>query len=128
MAANAERQVDEAQHDREHAQGIMKRLFGVGKSKEPAPTLTDASDRCGARASAMEAKIAALDKQLMECKQQMAKAPPAQKARIRQRAAQILKQRKMCAPFARTLPSSTSTVVCRAVLVCARNALAAVPV
>mmetsp|Transcript_20273 Transcript_20273/g.47387 ORF Transcript_20273/g.47387 Transcript_20273/m.47387 type:complete len:222 (-) Transcript_20273:91-756(-) len=73
----------------------MRRLFG-GAKKTPGPTLADATDKVNARGTALDEKIKQLEKQLNEHKQQMAKMRdgPA-KNRIKQRALQVLKQKRM---------------------------------
>eukprot|EP00960_Hanusia_phi_P009068 261555-Hanusia_phi.AAC.1 len=75
----------------------MRRLFG-GK-KEPAPpppSLTDATDTVSKRTGVLEEKIRGLDKQLLTLKTQIkATRPGPAQNRIKQRAMQILKQKRM---------------------------------
>lgn len=74
----------------------MKRLFGGKKEVKEAPSLTDATDTTNKRAGVLEGKIKALDKQLVDLKGQIkaARPGPAQN-RIKQRAMQVLKQKRM---------------------------------
>mmetsp|Transcript_24193 Transcript_24193/g.48943 ORF Transcript_24193/g.48943 Transcript_24193/m.48943 type:complete len:225 (+) Transcript_24193:144-818(+) len=74
----------------------MKRLFG-GKTEKPvAPTLSEATDTANKRGGVLDEKIRALDKQLLDFKNQLksTRPGPAQN-RIKQRALQILKQKRM---------------------------------
>jgi charged multivesicular body protein 5 len=75
----------------------MKRIFG-GK-KEPAPpppSLTDATETVNKRASVLDEKIRALDKQLVDFKNQIkATRPGPAQERVKQRAMQVLKQKRM---------------------------------
>jgi charged multivesicular body protein 5 len=75
----------------------MRRIFG-GKQKPeaPKPTLAEATDSAGKRDQVLAGKIKELDKQLAEFKVQLktTRAGPAQN-RIKQRAMQVLKQKRM---------------------------------
>lgn len=51
----------------------MNRLFGSGKPKAPAPTLTDAIASTDARGESVEKKISKLDAELLKYKTQMDK-------------------------------------------------------
>mmetsp|Transcript_3272 Transcript_3272/g.7838 ORF Transcript_3272/g.7838 Transcript_3272/m.7838 type:complete len:220 (-) Transcript_3272:59-718(-) len=74
----------------------MKRMFGGKKEEKPAPSLHEATDTTVKRTGVLEDKIKALDKQLVELKGQIkaARPGPAQN-RIKQRAMQVLKQKRM---------------------------------
>ena len=75
----------------------MRRIFGGQKKPEaPKPTLAEAADSAGKRDQVLGAKIKELDKQLAEFKVQLktARPGPAQN-RIKQRAMQVLKQKRM---------------------------------
>lgn len=48
-------------------------MFGKGKSKEPAPNLTDCIAGVDSRAESIEKKIARLDSELVKYKDQMKK-------------------------------------------------------
>mmetsp|Transcript_10787 Transcript_10787/g.26422 ORF Transcript_10787/g.26422 Transcript_10787/m.26422 type:complete len:222 (-) Transcript_10787:311-976(-) len=74
----------------------MKRLFGGKKEVKEAPSLTDATDTTNKRTGVLEDKIRALDKQLIELKGQIkASRPGPAQNRIKQRALQVLKQKRM---------------------------------
>ena len=51
----------------------MNRLFGSGKPKAPAPTLSDAIASADARGESVEKKISKLDAELLKFKTQMSK-------------------------------------------------------
>mmetsp|Transcript_50376 Transcript_50376/g.118529 ORF Transcript_50376/g.118529 Transcript_50376/m.118529 type:complete len:224 (-) Transcript_50376:96-767(-) len=74
----------------------MKRLFGGKKEAPPAPTLGEATETANKRGAVLDEKIKALDKQLLDFKNQLksTRAGPAQN-RIKQRALQVLKQKRM---------------------------------
>lgn len=74
----------------------MNRLFGKGKPKQPAPTLTDAISSTDSRADSIETKISKLDKELVKYKEQLKKTrnPSAQRM-LKQRAMRVLKQKRM---------------------------------
>ena len=75
----------------------MKRFFGGKKeAPPPPPSLGDATDTVNKRVGVLDDKIKALDKQLVDFKNQLkaTRAGPAQ-ARIKQRAMQVLKQKRM---------------------------------
>ncbi|CCW68836.1 unnamed protein product [Phytomonas sp. Hart1] len=71
----------------------MNRLFGK-KSKEPKPTLEDVSSRIGARSDAVDARLAKLDGELMKLKQQIQNSSGMAQQRFKQRAVQILQQKR----------------------------------
>ncbi|CCW64753.1 unnamed protein product [Phytomonas sp. EM1] len=71
----------------------MNRLFGK-KSKEPKPTLEDASSRIGARSEAVDSRLAKLDAELMKLKQQIQHSSGMTQQRLKQRAVQILQQKR----------------------------------
>ncbi len=74
----------------------MKRLFGGKKEVKEGPTLVEATDTTNKRAGVLEEKIRALDKQLVELKGQIkASRPGPAQVRIKQRAMQVLKQKRM---------------------------------
>jgi len=74
----------------------MKRLFGGKKEVKEAPSLAEATDTTTKRTGVLEDKIKALDKQLVELKGQIkaARPGPAQ-TRIKTRAMQVLKQKRL---------------------------------
>jgi charged multivesicular body protein 5 len=51
----------------------MRRMFGAGKPKEPAPNLGDAIANIDARGETIDKKIAKLDADLVKLKDQLAK-------------------------------------------------------
>ena len=71
-------------------------MFGGKKPEAPKPTLADATDSAAKREQVLGAKIKDLDKQLAEFKVQLktTRPGPAQN-RIKQRAMQVLKQKRM---------------------------------
>lgn len=75
----------------------MKRFFGGKKEPPPPPpSLTDASETVNKRAGVLDDKIKLLDKQLVDFKNQIkATRPGPAQARIKQRAMQVLKQKRM---------------------------------
>eukprot|EP00992_Anisonema_acinus_P004784 TRINITY_DN16446_c0_g1_i1.p1 TRINITY_DN16446_c0_g1~~TRINITY_DN16446_c0_g1_i1.p1 ORF type:complete len:232 (-),score=67.51 TRINITY_DN16446_c0_g1_i1:125-766(-) len=74
----------------------MKHIFGSSKPKTPAPTLEDSSSILEKRGDVLDAKIAKLDKELLEYKQKMAKQRPGPALNLlKQKAMQVLKQKKM---------------------------------
>ena len=75
----------------------MRRMFGGGKKPEaPKPTVAEATDSANKRDQLLSAKIKELDKQLADFKVQLktTRPGPAQN-RIKQRAMQVLKQKRM---------------------------------
>lgn len=79
-----------------HQQFNMKRIFGIGKTSTPAPSLDDISQRMGARADTVDKKLNQIDTELNKIKQQIksTKSKPVQD-RLKQRAAVLIKQRRM---------------------------------
>lgn len=75
----------------------MKRFFGGKKeAPPPPPSLSDATDTVNKRVGVLDDKIKALDKQLVDFKNQLkATRPGPAQARIKQRAMQVLKQKRM---------------------------------
>ena len=73
----------------------MKRLFGQKKEAAPAPTMGDATTSLDKRGDQIDAKVKKLDDELMTLRTQMQKTRGPQHERLKQRALQILKQRKM---------------------------------
>jgi len=75
----------------------MKRFFGGKKeAPPPLPSLTDATDTVNKRVGSLDDKIKALDKQLVDYKNQIkATRPGPAQNRIKQRAMQVLKQKRM---------------------------------
>jgi charged multivesicular body protein 5 len=74
----------------------MKRILGVGKKPAPAPSLADTCEVLEKRGDHLDAKIQKLDKELLGYKEQMAKLRPGPaQNRIKQKAMQTLKQKKM---------------------------------
>ncbi|GAB4816699.1 hypothetical protein N2152v2_003745 [Parachlorella kessleri] len=74
----------------------MKRIFGQKKTKEPPPTLEQASDKLSNRGDALDEKIRKLDEQLAKHKEAIKKCRPgpAQEA-AKRRALGVLKQKRM---------------------------------
>jgi len=74
----------------------MKRLFGVGKDKTPPPTLDETSKRLEDRQEVLNKKIKQLEAELTRLRDQIRKTPnkPMQD-RLKQKAMQVLKQKKM---------------------------------
>lgn len=74
----------------------MKRVFGAKKSKEPPPTIEDATDRINKRGDTVDEKIKKLDVELSRYRDQIKKTRPgpAQEA-VKARAMRVLKQKKM---------------------------------
>uniref|UniRef100_M1C5B0 Charged multivesicular body protein n=2 Tax=Solanum tuberosum TaxID=4113 RepID=M1C5B0_SOLTU len=74
----------------------MKRVFGIKKETQPAPSVQDASDRINKRGESVEEKIKKLDAELARYKEQLKKTRPgpAQEA-VKARAMRVLKQKRM---------------------------------
>ncbi|XP_060212542.1 vacuolar protein sorting-associated protein 60.1-like [Lycium barbarum] len=74
----------------------MKRVFGIKKETQPAPSVQDASDRINKRGESVEEKINKLDVELTRYKEQLKKTRPgpAQEA-VKARAMRVLKQKRM---------------------------------
>lgn len=74
----------------------MQRIFGAKKSKEPPPSVQDASDRINQRGENVDEKIKKLDAELARYKEQIKKTRPgpAQEA-VKARAMRVLKQKRM---------------------------------
>jgi charged multivesicular body protein 5 len=74
----------------------MKRIFGVGKKPTPPPTIDDTSIVLEKRGDSIDVKIAKLDKELMEYREQLKKVRPGpSQARIKQKALHVLKRKRM---------------------------------
>jgi charged multivesicular body protein 5 len=73
----------------------MKRLFGQRKEEAPKPTLDDANQRLSNRGDAIDAKCAKLDEELVKLKGLIQRSRGATQARYKQRAMQILQQKRM---------------------------------
>lgn len=75
----------------------MKRFFGGKKEPPPPPpSLDDATETVNKRVGVLDDKIRALDKQLIDFKNQLkATRPGPAQARIKQRALQVLKQKRL---------------------------------
>lgn len=74
----------------------MSRFFGSKKDEVPPPSLGDVSTTLGQRIQQLDQKIAHLDNQLLQCRSQMEQAKSApMKDRVRKRAGQLLRERKM---------------------------------
>eukprot|EP01002_Notosolenus_urceolatus_P006471 NODE_2723_length_1053_cov_61.954183_g2271_i0.p1 GENE.NODE_2723_length_1053_cov_61.954183_g2271_i0~~NODE_2723_length_1053_cov_61.954183_g2271_i0.p1 ORF type:complete len:221 (+),score=49.11 NODE_2723_length_1053_cov_61.954183_g2271_i0:228-890(+) len=73
----------------------MQRFFGKSKPQAPPPTLGETSERLDKRGNVLDSKITTLDQQLAQCRDEMGRARGPAKERIKQRAMQLLKQRKM---------------------------------
>ena len=73
----------------------MKRLFGQKKDEAPKPTLDDASQRLGSRGDAIDMKCKKLDEELLKLKAQIQSSRGPTQARLKQRALQILQQKRM---------------------------------
>ncbi|OAY79709.1 Charged multivesicular body protein 5 [Ananas comosus] len=86
----------------------MRRVFGAKKSKEPPPTIQDATDRINKRGETVDEKIRKLDTELARYREQIKKTRPgpAQDA-IKARAMRVLKQRKMYEAQQETLYNQT---------------------
>eukprot|EP00668_Euglena_longa_P028723 GGOE01036040.1.p1 GENE.GGOE01036040.1~~GGOE01036040.1.p1 ORF type:complete len:226 (+),score=35.37 GGOE01036040.1:587-1264(+) len=77
------------------AQAIMKRLFGT-KKQSTAPSLSDTSEILEKRGDHLDAKISKLEKELLGYKEQLKKTCPGPgQRRIKEKAMQVLKQKKM---------------------------------
>jgi len=76
----------------------MKRFFLAKKKPQkeeaPKPTLDDVSGRMDKRTTEVDVKIQRLDKQIMEIKKKMGKAKGAAKNSLKNKALQLLKQKK----------------------------------
>mmetsp|Transcript_11444 Transcript_11444/g.32141 ORF Transcript_11444/g.32141 Transcript_11444/m.32141 type:complete len:226 (+) Transcript_11444:77-754(+) len=74
----------------------MSRWFGTKKEEAPPPTLSDVNKRIDARVVELDKKIRYIDDQLLHCRKQLEqRQTPAASNRIRQRARQLLSERKM---------------------------------
>ena len=99
----------------------MKRFFGGKKeAPPPLPSLTDATDTVNKRVGSLDDKIKALDKQLVDYKNQIkATRPGPAQNRIKQRAMQVLKQKRMYEQQRDQVspcPFSSHGHVCKAIL------------
>eukprot|EP00761_Pharyngomonas_kirbyi_P011784 gb/GECH01011810.1/.p1 GENE.gb/GECH01011810.1/~~gb/GECH01011810.1/.p1 ORF type:complete len:207 (+),score=74.98 gb/GECH01011810.1/:1-621(+) len=73
----------------------MHRMFGRSAPKKQGPNLEQTSERLGARGDSVEAKINKIESELAQCKEQLKTARGGSKQRIKQRAMQLLKQKRM---------------------------------
>lgn len=73
----------------------MKRLFGSKKDEAPKPTLSDANARLENRGDAIDAKCKKIDEDLVKLKQQIQNSRGPTQARFKQRAMQLLQQKRM---------------------------------
>lgn len=72
----------------------MQRIFGRSKPKAPPPTLSETSDRIDLRISVLDNKIQNIDQQLLKCKEDLSKTRGPAQNRIKQRALQLLRQKR----------------------------------
>ncbi|XP_037483805.1 vacuolar protein sorting-associated protein 60.1-like isoform X2 [Triticum dicoccoides] len=74
----------------------MKKIFGAKKSRDPPPTIQDATNQINKRGESMDEKIKKLDEELARYKEQIRKAwpGPSQEA-IKARAIRLLKHKRM---------------------------------
>jgi charged multivesicular body protein 5 len=72
----------------------MNRLFGKKKPEAPAKTLDDASQSLEKRGTVIDAKIGKLDAELLKCREMIQKTRGPQQQRYKQRALQILQQKR----------------------------------
>lgn len=77
------------------SRSVMKRLFGKKEAAPPPPSLNDATNTLNARGDSLDAKVKKLDDELLSLRNQMQRTRGPQQERLKQRALQILKQRKM---------------------------------
>jgi charged multivesicular body protein 5 len=74
----------------------MRRVFGKKKEEPPAPSLEQASNGVGGRISAMDEKIADLEKELRGYKEKIKKTTsPAAKKQLQKKALDVLKRKRM---------------------------------
>jgi charged multivesicular body protein 5 len=74
----------------------MMRILGKSKPKAPAPSLQDTSEVLEKRGGAIDARIAKLDVELAGYREQLKKTRPGPaQTRIKQKALQVLKQKRM---------------------------------
>ena len=73
----------------------MKRLFGQKKAEAPAPTLGEAGAKLDARQAVIDEKCKKLDAELLQLREQIQKSRGPAQERLKQRALQVLKQKKM---------------------------------
>ena len=73
----------------------MKRLFGIGGDKAPVKSLDEVSETMEARATHVDAKVKAIDHELLELKKQIQATKGPSLQRLKQRAMMLLKQRKV---------------------------------
>jgi len=73
----------------------MKKFFGGKKEKQPPPSLTDASNSANARSDAIMEKIKKIDIELVRYKEQIKKSRGPAQQRAKQKALQLLKQKRM---------------------------------
>ena len=91
-AARRATPVDDAVDDRR----AMKRLFGAKKPRAPVRTLADTAQSLDERATKIDAKIAALDRELVKHREAIKRARPgAAQDAAKRRALVVLKQKKM---------------------------------
>eukprot|EP01013_Petalomonas_cantuscygni_P017621 TRINITY_DN34817_c0_g1_i1.p1 TRINITY_DN34817_c0_g1~~TRINITY_DN34817_c0_g1_i1.p1 ORF type:complete len:217 (-),score=40.71 TRINITY_DN34817_c0_g1_i1:125-775(-) len=72
----------------------MQRFFGRSKPAPPPPTMSEASERLDKRVALLDAKIQGIDQQLVKCREEMQKARGPAADRAKQRALQLLRQKK----------------------------------
>jgi len=73
----------------------MKRFFGSSKPTQPGPSLNEVTERVDSKVNGLDEKIKKLDSELFTIREKMKKVKgPAQNG-MRQRALQLLKQKKM---------------------------------
>ncbi|KAG5466643.1 hypothetical protein LSCM1_00812 [Leishmania martiniquensis] len=72
----------------------MNRLFGKANST-PKPTLEDASNRINSRTDVVDARISKIDTELMKLKEQIQRSRGMTQSRYKQRAVQLLQQKRM---------------------------------
>uniref|UniRef100_A0AC34FIS8 Charged multivesicular body protein 5 n=1 Tax=Panagrolaimus sp. ES5 TaxID=591445 RepID=A0AC34FIS8_9BILA len=74
----------------------MRRIFGSGQPKAPPPNLNDAIQTIEGRSESMEKKVAKLDQELVQLKDQLKKMREGpSKNLVKQKALRILKQKRM---------------------------------
>jgi charged multivesicular body protein 5 len=73
----------------------MRRILGKKKPTGPAPSLGDAGARVDSRVKALDEKIAGLDKELVNYRNQLKKAKGSAATNIKRRAMETLKRKKM---------------------------------
>ena len=73
----------------------MNRLFGKKAPQVAAPTIGDTTDRMDKRLGQVDSRIQKIDDEMNKIREQIKRANPSQQGRLKKRAMQLLKQKRM---------------------------------